>query len=540
MANQRSLRGARTAVAVLLCSGLGSCGGGGGSFTPGGGPPPYTSVPQVKVSQPTSLPAGCDGVAANGTLYTGAAIEPQVSVSPFTSSNLVATWQQNVWSTGGSQVIGMAASFDGGNSWSLSNAAFFSRCAGGSVANAGNYARARNAWVSFTPSGVAYALALGFTGTALATGSSSAMLVSRSLDGGSNWSLPIALIQDGAGFFNDKGSITADPNNNSFVYAVWDRLSSPTSGMSYFSLTANGSSTWSVPTSIYTPGANNQTFNNIILVTATSTLLALFNEIDTVAATASSHLKLMQSTDHGTTWSIPVAVSDIDAVGTTDPNNGNAVSDGALGFSAALGPTGVLYVVWQDARFSSDGMHDAIAFSSSSDGGATWSDVVAVNGDTSVQAFTPTVNVSAAGVIAVTYYDLRNAHYSTSQLLADAWIVTSSDGTTFTESHLSGPFDLQLTPLTTQGYALGDYQALVNDITEFEPFYAQSNAGTTVSTDVFFSFPAAALATAPAAAQTAGTFQAMRAATPVSLSTAVRARISQRIRAALAQRTGAG
>ncbi|HTD31041.1 MAG TPA: sialidase family protein [Steroidobacteraceae bacterium] len=511
---------------------LHSCGGGDNSLTPGGGPPPFTAVPQVRVSQPTSLVAGCDGVPVSGTLFNGTAIEPSLAQNPATPSNLIATWQQNRWSNGGSQLIGVAASFDGGNSWSLSSPPVFSRCAGGNSGNAGNYARASNAWVSISPNGVAYALALAFTGQTFAAGSSSAMLVAQSLNGGANWSLPLALIQDGAAFFNDKGSITADPTNSNYVYAVWDRLAGQTAGPTYFSSTANANSTWSTAQSIYDPGANNQTIGNVIVVTPDDTLVNLFNEIDTAAdGTASSHLKAIVSVNHGSTWSTtPVSVADILAVGTTDPNGGK-VRDSALLFTAAVGPKGAIYVAWQDARFSS-GAHDGIALSYSTDDGATWTKPVQVNADASVQAFTPTLNVSAAGVIAVTYYDLRNAMDSTTELLTDCWIVTSTDAVTFTESHLSGPFDLQLAPDTDEGFFLGDYEALTNDGAQFEPFYAQTNQGMGVSSDVFFSFPPNAPATAH--------FQARPAPRGAGLTRAARARMSERIRLAQAQRLNRG
>jgi hypothetical protein len=525
--SKRSVRTAQGVGLVALLSLVNSCGGGsGGSLTPGGGPPPFSAVAQVRVSQPTALPSGCDGVPPSGTLYPGTAIETSLALSPATPSNLIAAWQQNRWSNGGSQLIGVAASFDGGNSWNLSNAPVFSRCAGGNSGNAGNYARASNAWVSISPNGVAYALALAFTGPALAAGSSSAMLVAQSIDGGANWSLPLALIQDGAGFYNDKGSVTADPNNSNYVYAVWDRLTGQTSGPSYFSMTANANSTWTTARSIYDPGANNQTIGNLIVVTPDGTLVDLFNEIDTAAdATASSHLKAIQSTNRGSTWSTtPVSVADILAVGTTDPNGGK-VRDSALLFTAVVNSKGVIYVAWQDARFSS-GAHDGIALAYSADDGATWSTPVEVNGAPGVQAFTPTLNVSAAGVIAVTYYDLRNAIYSKTQLLTDCWIVTSSDAVHFTESHLSGPFDLKLAPDTPEGFFLGDYQSLTNNGMIFEPFYAQTNPGMGVSSDVFFTSPPDAPATVPAAA---AHFEARTALSGAGLRPAWRARMSERI-----------
>ncbi|HEY6295741.1 MAG TPA: hypothetical protein VIX15_08760, partial [Streptosporangiaceae bacterium] len=64
----------------------------------------------MRVSQPSTFSAGCDGVAATGTLYTNTAAEPYVVLNPLSPSNLIAMWQQNRWSDGGSQGLNLAAS----------------------------------------------------------------------------------------------------------------------------------------------------------------------------------------------------------------------------------------------------------------------------------------------------------------------------------------------------------------------------------------------------------------------------------------------
>ena len=519
-------RGAVGAALALLasCGGSGSyvgSGGGGG----GSGPPAFSSVPEVRVSQAQTLPAGCDGVAPAGTLYPGTAAEPSLVVNPNSDLNLIAAWQQNRWSTGGAQAIGLASSMDGGMTWARTSAAF-SRCSGGNGINGGDYARATDVWLSVSPNGVVWALALAFTGQTLASGSASAMLVSHSNDGGSTWALPTTLIADGDTVFNDKGSITADPTNSSFVYATWDRLTSQTSGASYFAATSDGGTTWSLARPIYDPGANNQTIGNQIVVLPGGRLLDVFTEID---AGNTSAVKVLQSIDGGVSWSAPIKVADVHAVGTSDPHSGAAVRDGSDLVSAAVSPAGVVYLVWQDSRFASGG-HDGIALSHSQDGGNTWATPVQVNADTAVQAFTPTVTVRADGVIAVTYYDLRNAGASTSQLLTDYWLVTSGDGVTFKETHLSGPFDLRLAP-DSEGLFLGDYESLASHSTGFLPFFVQTNPGTAVSSDAFIAFPPASAATA-AAAQV---FTAREAA-EVRLGPAARSRVAARLALVRAQR----
>ena len=525
----------RHAVILALLGLLAACGGGGGGGQGSGpSPPPYSSVALVQLSKASTFTAGCDGVAPNGTLYTDTVAEPSVVANPANPMNLIAGWQQNRWSTGGAQGLNLAASFDGGTTWTLSNAAF-SRCTGGAAGSAGDYARASDVWLTAAPSGAVYALSLSFTGGALAAGSSSAMLVAASQDGGLNWSAPVALIQDGAQFFDDKGSITADPTDSSYVYVVWDRLNGPSAGPSYLALTADGGATWEAARSIYDPGPANQTLGNQIVVLPGDVVLDVFTELDTGAGGLTTALaRLVQSSDHGTTWSAPVTIAALEPVGTADPRTGQTVRDGADIVSVSVAPGGVVYVAWQDGRFAG-GAHDGIALSHSSDGGMTWSAPVEVNADASAQAFTPTVHVAASGVITVTYYDLRNDAFAPfGSLLADAWMVTSSDGTTFQEAHLSGPFDLDLAPVSG-GLFLGDYEALTS-VTGSLPLYAQTDAGGPIRSDAFMAFPPATASAHAAVAGALGPFEARTAPPSLALTPAVRRQIARGIEARRVER----
>jgi hypothetical protein len=434
------------------------------------------------VSAASPFAAGCDGVAVVGTLYTNAEVEPSLAINPANPQNVVAAWQQDRWSSGGARGIVSAASMDGGKTWTQ-RALAFSRCGGG------DYERASDAWLSAAPDGTLHQIAIAFSGGLLQPGSVSAVVTSRSTDGGMTWGPTHTLIRDTGNFFNDKCTITADPVTPHNVYAVWDRLVSATAGPTAFARSSDDGATWSSAGAIYDPGSGNQTISNQIVVQPNGVLVNLFLQIDTAANnTFTSALRVIRSTDNGDTWSAAFKIADNLAVGTRDPDTGAGVRDGSLVPQIAVAPNGDLYAVWQDARFSS-GARDAIAMSKSSDGGMTWSAPLRVNSNSGVAAFVPSVHVRADGQVGVSYFDLRPNTSSAATLLADHWLARSSNGTTWTESQVAGPFDLALAPLSAGAdaadYFLGDYQALLSSGNVFVPLFAQTNADANNRTDVF-------------------------------------------------------
>ena len=184
--------------------------------------------PQYRVSPPSPFALNCEGAAQTGTSYVNAEVEPSVSVNPTNPDNLIGAWQQDRWSNGAARGLAAGISFDGGKTWAQ-RLIPFSRCSGGTAFNGGNYERATDPWVTFSPNGTAHVMALSLN---RATGSQNAMLASRSVDGGLTWSNPATLILDidGVAFFNDKNAITADPTDSNYVYAVWDRLAANGNG----------------------------------------------------------------------------------------------------------------------------------------------------------------------------------------------------------------------------------------------------------------------------------------------------------------------
>ncbi|MFZ5638670.1 MAG: exo-alpha-sialidase [Pseudomonadota bacterium] len=451
----------------------------------GGRQPALAAEPLTyPVSGPSPLASGCEGPLGGGVVYLGAEVEPSLAAHPANPNILVGAWQQDRWSNGSARALVAATSLDGGRNWTLAPLPF-SRCGGGTVVNGGDYQRASDPWVTYSPNGVVHAMSLSTNGGVFQAGGTNAMLASRSFDHGRTWTHPTTLILDGEAAFNDKNAMTADPHDANYVYAVWDRLIAATDrGPTYFARSTNGGASWEAARPIFDPGAANQTIGNIVAVLSNGVLLNVFNRIDSPpGGLRTSRIAVVRSLDRGQTWSQPVYIAEQFAVGTRDPVSGTAVRDGSIVPTIAAGPNGEVYVAWQDSRFTG-GVHDGIALSRSSDGGLSWSTPVRVNGAPAVPAFTPSLHVAADGTVGVSYYDLRN-DTATAPLSTDAWLARSRDGgATWTDLRLGATFDLAQAPFAN-GLFVGDYTGLVSVGGRFLPFYARVNAGeTTNRTDV--------------------------------------------------------
>jgi hypothetical protein len=448
----------------------------------------------VTVSGPSPY-ATCPNDGQTGTNYVNAEVEPYVAVNPTNTGNIIGVWQQDRWSNGGAHGLVAGFSFDGGASWDETTLPF-NACASGL-----SYERASDPWVSIGPDGTAYTVSISFNNTT----NNNAVGVAISRDGGVTWTNVSVIIADNEGtsqFFNDKESVTADPVKSGVAYVVWDRLESPNAnpyadrhaaafrGPALFYKTTNGGLTWSAPKVIVNTPSRQQTIGNVIVVDPSNgTLYDFFDLITPPFNITAFKVAFIKSTDGGATWTKPQIIADLRTVFVVDPNTRQPIRTGDIIPEPAIDPaTGQLYVVWQDSRFNG-GHFDEVALSTSTDGGATWSEPIQVNVNTPTNrpGFTPSIRVNASGTVGVTFYDFRGLTTETATLPTDYWFTTSTNhGASFgNEVHLAGPFDMLTAPFA-RGFFVGDYEGLETTGTEFVPFFVQANSGNTANrTDVF-------------------------------------------------------
>jgi hypothetical protein len=401
---------------------------------------------------------------------------------------------------------------------------------GVSLCSGGRYQRASDPWVDFSPNGTAYFMSL-VTDNDPPSGSfgKNGMVVNRSTDGGATWSRAIQLSALPVGqSLDDKNSLTADPTNSNFAYAVWDRLmdfSLPPElrgggaagararakflgnragqagaaakedddipvffkGSTYLSRTTNGGRTWEAPRKIYDPGDNQQTINNLIVVQPNGTLFNFFSHI---YPTGEVNIEVIRSSDKGRTWERrPTIVANVFTVGTVTPDEGAPVRDASILFDVAIDSNnGSLHVVWQDARFGA-GLADQIACTTSTNAGRQWSRPAWVNLTPLApslrrrQAFVPSVEVGPGGVLVVTHYDFRNDNDGAAEL-TDHWAVLCDSRREDCRDAFMWDTEARLTPRSfdmldapiARGHFLGDYVGLARAGNAVYPVWSAATA----------------------------------------------------------------
>jgi hypothetical protein len=366
-------------------------------------------------------------------------IEPSIAVNPANPLNVVAAYQEGRRANGGDATNGFATSFDGGATWTYGELPKLTTYPG----QGGTFERASDAVVAFGPDNIVYANSLVFDQDT-SNGLRSGMAVNVSKDGGRTWSDPVVFQDDQLGGTNDKNWVVVDNSgapghHKGRVYVVWDRVAPVV--YQYCDANCDQKANWLPTFDTLSPlvfpgqgvGAYPIVMDNGGLGIVISTLTAgVVTNPDEPDANANNQVFISAPTAGRTPYPAPLQFLPPIQIAVIK-SNGTVAQRAAGGLpAAAADPTrGTLYAVWDDGRYRSDTVNDAV-ISRSTDNGQTWSVPARVNQgpkDDKVNHYNVTVAVGGDGKV---YVDYRQRDQSGAAPLFTPTIETyhqqSSDG----------------------------------------------------------------------------------------------------------------
>jgi hypothetical protein len=458
----------RLAPIGILLVGLTGC----GSDSASGPKTEFFAEAPVTVSGPS--PFGECGVLEGRANEQENSVEPWIAVNPLDPDHLVTAWIQGI-------AVGhvSATSFDGGATWEEVVIPGLSECSGND-----EFGRVADPWLAFASNEDLYSVAL--SGADFGEPAAQAILVSKSTDGGRTWGDAVTVADDPG---DDKPSIAADPDDPCLVHVGWTRFNDEGPGETLHSRTTDCGESWSEPQVIF---ANSPPAGGIQFIGLPDGTTLAFFEVQFEGV-----IYVMRSTDKGATW--PGEPKEIIRRGIQSkpvtPDGDDIIRSGHTLFDVAVDrESGYVAAVWvqffQGAPLTSPGQ---VAFSSSTDGGLTWTDSVRIDKTptsdefTLEQAFTPSVEISDDGTIGVTYYNFQNASTAGSPYWSDHWftrchpeLADCTDSESWGDALRLTPesFDLALAPYadvtSNQGYFLGDYVGLASAGSDFLALFSVS------------------------------------------------------------------
>jgi Neuraminidase (sialidase) len=408
--------------------------------------------------------------------------EPSLAVDPTDARRLVAAWLDNR----SADLVGIvvAISNDGGKTWSRSALPSLLECSGG------RYLHAADPWVTIGPDGIIYLSALARKASTPG-GTPFEIVVSASRDHGGSWDPPTVVASAMAPPTQlDKDAILADRRHAGTAYIVWADYQltpgvEPSIDKVMLARTTDGGHTWSAPAAIYS--GNDEAQENQLLMTAGGVLLDVFVEGSSLPA--GTHppplpvkVRVVRSTDQGTTWSAPIDAANFTYTTGVDPGRKTKLRFSGQNIVAAANGNAI-YVSW----FENHADFSSILVARSEDAGMHWRAPQVVVRE-KMPAFLPTLAVAGNGTLGMLWFDVRHFESGNATLDTDVWFSTSRDrGTHWTERHAAGPFDLRAAPSSRLGPFIGDYMGLVGLPDGFAAVYVMSKPESRNGpTDVFF------------------------------------------------------
>jgi hypothetical protein len=381
--------------------------------------------------------------------YTNQSSQHRTQVEPDSfgfGNTVVATFQTGRFNAGGgSSNIGWATTTNAGRTWTTG------MLPGTTIYQGGPWSRISDPAVAYDPLHDVWMISTLTFGMGLTPfGAPSAILTSRSTDGGLTWQSPVTTSL-GATNFYDKNWITCDtwPQSPHYgnCYTEWD--DNGLGNRILMSTSSDGGQTWSAPVS---PGGLPSGLGGQPVVQPNGTAV--------VPYTTGNEIKVFHSTDGGANWTRPVSIHLVQEHAVAGNLRTSALP------SAEVDGEGRVYVVWQDCSFRAGCSSNDIVMSTATDP-FTWSAPVRIPLDavnSGADHFIPGIAVdrstsgsSARLALAYYYYPVAGCNGSTCDLTVGFTSSTDGGATWTPARRVAGPFKLSWVALTDQGPMVGDY-----------------------------------------------------------------------------------
>lgn len=411
----------------------------------------------------TGAVVACVALVLGSAVLAGTVLPTPISEDPYTNptsqhrtqvepdsfghgNTVVSAFQTGRFFDGGGSNVGWATTTNAGRTWTTG------MLPGTTVHQGGPWSRVSDPSVAYDPEHNVWMIStLAFGMGASITGSPSAILTSRSTDGGLTWQSPVT-VSFGPSSAYDKNWIACDtwPQSQYYgnCYTEWD--DSGLGNRILMSTSTDGGLTWGPAIS---PGGLPSGLGGQPVVQPDGVVQvpysANFGEI-----------RAFRSTTGGATWTSagPVAGHQTHTVGggLRAPPLPSAEVDGS----------GRVYLVWHDCRFRPSCSANDIVMTTTTDG-IVWTDVTRIPIDpvsSGVDHFIPGIGVDRSSfgqnarlALAYYYYPVSGCTQSTCDLTAG--FISSLDGgaTWSSPTRMSGPMKLSWIANTSQGRMVADY-----------------------------------------------------------------------------------
>ncbi len=382
--------------------------------------------------------------------FSNTTSQHQATVEPDTfafGSTIVTATQSGRFFDGGSSGIAYATSTDSGATWTRGTLPGITPYNGGG----GTFARVSDASVAYDAAHNVWLISSIPITSAVTVPK---VFVSRSTNAGRTFGPPVT-VASGSNSFDKNWTVCDNTATSPFYGHCYTEFDDNADGdREKMSTSVDGGLTWG-------PALN--TGNNATGLGGQPVVRPNGTVIVPAANATESAIIAWRSTNGGASWSSTVTVSAV-----IDHAPGGNLRSGPLP-TAEIDKAGKVYVAWQDCRFRRGCTSNDIVFSTSTDG-VTWSTVrrVPIDATTStVDHFIPGLGVNTAtsgstAQLGLTYYFYRDTscgtRISNPCRLEVGYIQSNNGGSTWsTHTDVAGPFNIALTPNTSQGRMVGDY-----------------------------------------------------------------------------------